>query len=75
MISQPEEDISFVDQEKIRYSRENHITRAFETNLQQKRQLIEELDTKVSHLSKEFEAKNLKLTHLRFEREAMINQL
>ena len=73
MISQPEEDISFVDLDKIRYSRENHITRAFETNLQQKRQLITELESKVLQLSKEHEARTLKLTHLRFEREGMIN--
>jgi hypothetical protein len=30
---QGEEDISFVDMDKIRHSRDNHIARAFETNL------------------------------------------
>jgi len=61
--------------DKIRHSREHHIARAFQTNLQQKRQLIGELESKLVHLHKECEAKNLKLTHLRFERETMINQL
>ena len=42
-IDHQDPDISFVDMEKIRESRDNYLARAFESNLQQKKKLINEL--------------------------------
>jgi seryl-tRNA synthetase len=48
---------------------------AFESNIKEKRGLIAEIENKIAQISKECEAKGLKLTHLKFERDNIINQL
>jgi hypothetical protein len=48
---------------------------ALESNLKEKKDRIGNIKFQINQLQKECEAKNLKLTHLRFERENIINQL
>lgn len=72
---QQAEDVSFVDLLQIQNSRSQHLTQALLSNLSQKRSLILDLTLRVQQLVKECEAKSLKLSHLRHEREGMIQEV
>lgn len=63
------------DIEKIAQTRNMNIKSALESNLRQKQGLIQGIQRQISVLEKECEAKGLKLTHLRYERENIIGQI
>jgi len=56
-------------------SRNKNIVSAFEHNLRAKREEIHNVSQLVNQVKKECEAKTLKLTHLKYERDNFVSQL
>ncbi len=67
-------EVSF-DIEKIAQTKNLNLKSALEQNLSDKRDLISDIERKMRQIHKECEVKNLKLTHLKFERDGLVNQL
>ena len=67
-------EVSF-DIEKITQIKNLNLKSALEQNLNDKRDLITDIERKIRQIHKECEVKNLKLTHLRFERDNIINHM
>lgn len=68
------DEVSF-DLEKIAQAKKHNLRSALEQNLTDKRELITDIERKMRQIHKECEVKGLKLTHLRFERDSLVNQL
>jgi hypothetical protein len=65
-------EVSF-DIEKIAQAKNVNLKSALEQNLSDKRDLISDIERKMRQINKECEVKNLKLTHLKFERDSLVN--
>ncbi|CDW87247.1 UNKNOWN [Stylonychia lemnae] len=69
-----EGEVSF-DLEKIYQKRNENIKSAFESNLKEKKEFIQSLEHKLNNIQKDCDAKTLKLAHLKYERDNIINQI
>eukprot|EP00347_Sterkiella_histriomuscorum_P005305 403357110 len=67
-------EISF-DLNQIYQKRNENIRSAFENNLKQKQDMIIDLKQNIKNVQKDCDAKTLKLAHLKYERDSIINQM